>query len=177
VVANFAIIEQNAQKIKDEYLKLMQSAITNMAAKYSVLKTEVELLIQDISKLPVGLNDTALEKARTIALYAEQRTKTNVELGYDIKDKHSRFTYSEILSFIELFNSKKTDLEILKAGLIRTEPLKPESGKQPIPSIKTFTTQMPSSKLKVSAYKNWLSHEMQKIAGANDNDEVEIRNN
>ena len=177
VVKNFIVIQESAQKIKDEYFKLMQSAITNMAAKYSVIKSDAAALIAESATLPAGLNDTALEKVKTIARYAEQRTQTKVEIDFDIKDKHSRFTYSEILSFIDLFNSKKTDLEILKAGLIRIAPTKSVPGKQPISGIKTFTTKMPSSKLKVSDYKKWLGQEMQKIAGANDNDEVEIQNN
>lgn len=177
VVKNFTVIQQNAQKMKDEYFKLMQSTITEMSKKYSTLKTEADSVIADIASLPAGLNDSTLEKVKTIALYAEQRTQTKIEIDFDIKDKHSRFTYSEILSFIDLFNSRKTDLEILKAGLLRAEPAKPEPGKQTKPDVKTYTTRMPSPKLKVSAYKSWLGQEMQKIAGADDNDEIEIQNN
>ncbi|HCT84780.1 MAG TPA: BREX system P-loop protein BrxC [Candidatus Margulisbacteria bacterium] len=174
IVKNFAGIQQTAQKIKDEYYKLIEASVNEMADKYSVLKTEAEALIQEIVKLPTGLNDTALDKAKTISLYAQQRTQTKVDIDFDIKDKHSRFTYSEILSFIDLYNSKKTELEILKSGLIRTAPPKPEPGNQAIPSIKTFTTKMPSTRLKVSVYKSWLGQEMQKISGANDNDEIEL---
>jgi len=177
VVKDFSVIQQNAQKIKDEYIKLMQIAITEMAKRYSILKSEAAALIKEIAKLPANLNDTTLEKAKAIASYAEQRTQTKVEIDFDIKDKHSRFTYSELLSFIDLYNSKKTDLEILKASLIRIAPAKPETGKKPPPTIKTFTTKMPASKLKVSDYKKWLGQEMQKIAGADDNDEVDIQNN
>ena len=177
VVKNFARIQEIAQKIKDEYFNLMQSAIAGMASRYSGLKTDSEALLTEIETLPAGLNDSAIEKAKNIACYAEQRTQTKVEIDFEIKDKHSRFTYLEILSFIDLFNSKKTDLEILKAGLIRAQPAKAKPGKQTKVDIKTFTTKMPSSKLKVGAYKNWLGHEMQKIAGANDDDEIEIQNN
>ncbi|PZM83737.1 MAG: BREX system P-loop protein BrxC [Candidatus Margulisiibacteriota bacterium] len=174
VVNNYAGLQQCAQNIKDEYFKLIQCAVVDMAAKYTVLTTEAEAIIQEIAKLPVGLNDLALDKAKNISLYAQQRTQTKVDIDFDIKDKHSRFTYSEILSFIDLYNSKKTELEILKSGLIRTTPPKPEPGNQAIPSIKTFTTKMPSTRLKVSAYKSWLGQEMQKISSANDNDEIEL---
>ena len=175
VVKNFPEIQQGAQIIKDEYYHLMENAITNMASKYSELKNQAEALVVEIDTLPVGLNAQALENANSLIAYAQQRTQTQLEIDFDIKDKNSRFTYSEVLSFIELFNSKKTDLEILKANLIRIAPTQEEQSSQAESGIKTFSTKLPASRLKVSAYKNWLGQELQKIAGASDNDEVEIQ--
>jgi hypothetical protein len=177
VVKNFAAIQQTAQKIKDEYHKLFQEAAVNMAEKYSLLKSDSEGLIKEISLLPPGLNDTTLSKASDLLNYAIQRTQPKVEIDFDVKDKHSRFTYSEILSFIDLFNSKKTEQDILRAGLIKTAPTKPEPGQpaQPVKK-KAISTKMPSRKLKVSEYRLWLQQELQKLAGASDDDEIEISN-
>ena len=91
-----------------------------------------------------------------------------------MKEKRTRFTYSEILSFIDLHLSKKTELEIIKAGLVRTIPPKPAAGATAKPTTKTFTAQLPGKKVKVAAYRNWLHQELQKLAGAADNDEIEI---
>jgi len=177
VVKNFTSLQNLAQKIKDEYFSLMSLAAKNMSSKYIELKSDAENLLKEISTLPKGLNEEALTKVNSILYYAEQRTVSTVELEFDIKDKKTRFTYSEILSFIELFNRKKTDLEILKASLIRETPPKPEPGK-PVPdvTIRIFRSVLPSKKLKVSEYKKWLHQELQKLAGANDNDDVEINN-
>ena len=175
VVKNYSGIQQTVQKIKDDYFKLMQSAVTEMALKYSTLKNDAEAVILEIGKLPDGLNDSAFEKVNSILRYAEQRTQNKVDIDFDIKDKHSRFTYSEILSFIDLHTSKKTELEIIKAGLVKVEPGKREAGSLTGSTAKKYTTQMPSSSLKVSEYKKWLSQEMHKIAGADDNDDVEIK--
>lgn len=177
VVKNFATIQQTAQKIKDEYHKLFQSAATDMAEKYIQLKADAETLIKEINTLPAGLNDEALSKANAVFQYATQRTQSKVDLDYDVKDKHTRFTYSEVLSFIELFNGKKTDLEILNAGLIKAAPARPEPGKPDhVPTTKTFTSKLPAKRMKVSAYKQWLQQEFRKLAGASDNDEIEINN-
>lgn len=175
VVKNFAAVQQCAQKTKDEYFNLMQSAATEMATRYVKLKKDAEVLIKKIEALPKGLNDEALMKSNSILQYAAQRTQTKVDLDFDIKDKNTRFTYSEMLSFIELYNRKKTDLEIIEAGLIKVEPPKPEPGKPDAPPVnKKFTSKLPAKKLTVSAYKLWLQQELQKLAGANDNDEMEL---
>ena len=176
VVKNLASIQQTAQKIKDEYFELMQNAARDMAEKYTQLKIDAEKLIKEISRFPARLNDDALSKSKTISQYADQRIQAKVEIDYEVKDKHSRFTYSEMLSFIELYQGKKTDLEILKSGLIKEAPPKSKLGKSdPAPIIKPLTTNLPPQKLKVSEYKQWLHQELHKLAGASDNDEIEIK--
>lgn len=175
VIKNLASIQQTAQKIKDQYFELMQNAARDMAEKYTQLKIDAEKLIKEISRFPARLNDEALSKSKTILQYADQRIQAKVEIDYEVKDKHSRFTYSEMLSFSELYQGKKTDLEILKAGLIKEAPPKSKLGKSdPAPIIKSFTN-LPPQKLKVSEYKQWLHQELHKLAGASDNDEIEIK--
>jgi hypothetical protein len=175
VVKNFAAIQQVAQKIKDEYFNLMQVAATDMAGKYTKLKTDAEVLIKEIDSLPAGLNESALYIVNGILQFAEQRTRPDIDLGFDVKDKNTRFTYSEMLSFIELYDSKKANLENLRAGLVRIAPpiIKPGSP-PPEPTIKSFTTRIPSRKLKLGEYKQWLRQELQKWASAGDNDDIEI---
>ncbi|MBF0120841.1 MAG: BREX system P-loop protein BrxC [Desulfobacterales bacterium] len=174
IVKNFSAIQNKAQQIKDKYFNLMQNAAFDMSEKYSQLKLDAEAVIKEIHALPAGLNDEALNKVNLLLQFASQRTQTKIELDYDVKDKNSRFTYSEILSYIDLFNSKKTDLEILRSSLIKTEPAK-EDEEQPVSEeTKIFITHFPAKKLKIVEYKRWLRHELQKIAGARENDEIEV---
>ena len=177
IVKNFGAIQQTVQKIKDEYFKLMKNAAEDMAGKYSRLKTDAEKLIAEISLLPDGLNEQAKNKADALAQFAEQRTKSNVALDWDVKDKETKFTYSEMLSFIDLFNSKKTEVDILKASLIReTSPVIRTDNGENKPQIQTIQTRLPGTKVKVGEYRQWLHGELQKIAGANETDEIEINN-
>jgi hypothetical protein len=155
----------------------MQDAATKMAEKYTKLKADTEGVLSDIKTLPLGLNDTALNQAKGILQYATQRTHATVELAYDVKDKNTRFTYSEILSFIDLFNTKKTDILVLSANLIRIAPPKPDPAK-PTPTTpaaattRTYTSNLPNKKLKVKAYKQWLQQELQKLASADNDDDI-----
>ena len=144
------------------------------AAKYTEIDALATELIKEIETLPAGLNTVASSKATALNQYAKQRTLSAITIDFDVKDKQSRFTYSEVLSFIELYRSKKTEIEIIKAGLIKQVSKKDEENKDEKNTKKTYTTKRPKNLLQVSEYKTWLTQELQKIAGANDTDEIKI---
>lgn len=176
VVNNFKSLQDNVQKIKDAYFNLMQEAAKYMAANYTQIQKDAKKLIKKINALPTGLNDEAINKVNNILQYATQRTSSNVDIEYDVKDKQTRFTYSEMLSYIQLFNSKKTELEIIESGLIKTAPSKPEKGAKEKSAKNIYKSTIPGKILKVSEYKSWLLNELQKISGASADDEIEIDN-
>ena len=174
VIKNFASLQQSAQKTKDEYHQLFSAAMKDAAAKYTEIEVLAVNLINVIETLPIGLNDLALSKVSALKQYARQRTNATVTIDFDVKDKQSRFTYSEVLSFIDLYPSKKAEVEIAKAGLIKTKAPEPPPGTPPTPTVKKYAVKIPSAKMKVSEYKVWLKSELQKLATAADNDEIEI---
>lgn len=176
VVRNFKLLQETVQKIKDAYFQLMQSAATDMASKYTLLKSDAETLATEIGTLPPGLNEESTAKAKNMLQYASQRTSAVIDIEYEVKDKHTRFTYSEMLSFIQLFNSYKTDLEIIRSGIIRTALPAPTPGVPTQPTRKTYSSKLPGKKVKVGVYKIWLQNELQKISGAAEDDEIEINN-
>lgn len=174
VIKNFDVLQQSAQKTKDEYHQLFSAAMQDCATKYTEIDTLANELIKEIESLPSGLNQVALAKANSLNQYAQQRTSATIAIDFDVKDKHSRFTYSEVLSFIDLYSSKKTEIEILRAGLIKEKAPEPQPGTPPTPTVKKYAVKMPNTKMKVSEYKHWLQGELQKLASASDNDEIEI---
>lgn len=176
VVKNFGQLQTAIQKVKDAYFKLMETAAKDMSEKYSALKSEAEKLSAEIDGLPKGLNDVAALKASSILQYATQRTSAEVKIDYDIKDQTTRFTYSELLSFLELHGTKRTDLQIIRSGLVKTTTEKPMPGAPEKPQTKTYTAKLPGKKIKVLDYRAWLQQELQKLAGASDSDEIEISN-
>jgi hypothetical protein len=143
-----------------------------MSAKYLQLHANALALVHEIEVLPAGLNVEALNKTNNIQLYAEQRTSDELDIDFDIKDKKTKFTYSEMLSYIDLYDSKKTELEIIRSSLIKKAPPATPPGAPPPP--KTYTAQLPGKKLKISAFKLWLRQELQKLSAASDNDDIEI---
>lgn len=174
IVKNFGTIQQNVQKIKDAYFSLLKAAAEEMANKYSQLRIDADKLLAEISLLPVGLNDSALNEANEISQYAQQRSKSNVSIDWDVKDKESKFTYSEMLSFIELYNGKKTRIEILRSSLVHEVPQVQVSNNEPVSKIQVIQTKLPWRKAKVGDYREWLKKELAKLANANPDDEIEI---
>ena len=174
VIKNFASLQQASQNTKDNYHQLFSAAMKDCAAKYTDIDTLASGLVKEIDSLPEGLNDVALSKASALTQYAKQRTSAAVTIDFDVKDKQSRFTYSEVLSFIELYSSKKTEVEILRSGLVRKKAPEPKPDTPPTPTVKKYAVKMPNTKIKVAEYKTWLHGELQKLASASDNDEIEI---
>jgi hypothetical protein len=174
VIKNYATVQQAAQKTKDEYHQLFSAAMQDCATKYTEIDTLATELIKEIESLPSGLNPVALFKANSLNQYAQQRTAASIAIDFDVKDKHSRFTYSEVLSFIDLYPSKKAEIGITKASLIKIKPPVPVPGTPPQPKVKKYAVKMPDTNMKVLEYKTWLQGELQKLASASDNDEIEI---
>ena len=171
---NFVSLQTSAQKTKDEYHNLFSTAMKECASQYTELESLSKNLLSEIATLPEGLNTEADRKANAHLQFAVQRKENKVELDFDVKDKKSRFTYSEVLSFIELFPSKKIDISILQAGLIKVKPPEPKEDDPKDPKPKKFSVKIPVQKTKVRDYKTWLQTELQKLASASDEDEVEF---
>jgi hypothetical protein len=142
--------------------------------KYGEIQQSLEKLSEEIAKLPNGLNDANIEKVLVLKQYAEQRIHSTVSIDYDVKDKQSRFTYSEVLSFIELSQSKKNDIDIIKSSLVREKAPEKAPGSESTPTPVIYAVRVPANKTKVKEYKEWLKAELQKMASASDNDEIEI---
>ncbi len=174
IAKNYSKLQETAQSIKDDYYILMSGAAGLMSSKYLQLKEEADKLATKILEMPEALkalNKDTLSKVTSLSNYAGHRTKSSVSIEYDVKDKTTRFTWSEMLSFIELYPTKQAELNNLSSGLVMTMP---DSNIPPSPVIKTIATRLPGRRVKVSQYRSWLQAEIQKIAGASENDEVEI---
>ncbi len=140
-------------------------------------------MIKEINSLPADLNKQALADAEAMLQYASQRTQNFILLDFDVKDKQSRFTYSEVLSYIELYDIKSNELAIIQTGLIREAPITEQTatdtainqGSEAFPlAPKRIISSLPGKVVKVANYRNWLKQELKKIAPLSDNDEIEI---
>ncbi len=176
--SNYGAIQGKAQKIKDAYHKLFSDAMLACATKYTAIELKAQDLLSEIASLPEGLNLVAAQEVDSQKSYATLRKNEKVDLDFDVQDKSSKFSYSEVLSFVELADNKSAQLDILKASLIRVKPApappSPGPTPAPIPQPKKFAAKLPGKHLKVAAYKTWLTSELQKLASASDNDDVEI---
>lgn len=178
LVKEYGSLQSLTQKIKDEYHQLFQEAAIECKANYQPVLELAQAVFDKINNLPAGLNTNALYQTNQLISFAEQRLLGDIELDTEVKDKRSKFTYSEVLSFIELAAGKKTQLEIIQAGL-KTEEPKPVEAKEAVEvtkTKKTYSSKIPSKKMRVVEYKSWLQKELYKVSNADDEDEIELEN-
>ncbi len=174
---NFAQLQQTAQKVKDQYHALFQEAARQSSERYKVISELTEKLKDKIQTLPIGLNSESEYALSKIESYASNRILPEIELGFDVKEIKSKFTYSEILSFIELASQKKTDLEVIEAGL-KTQAPEPTIASESVVTVpvqkKKISSKLPSKSMKIKEYKSWLKSELYKVSNASDEDEIEL---
>lgn len=186
ITKSFAMIQQLAQEIKDSYHKKYKSVVDQNANEFKKLEEKANQIILDIEALPNSLNAENLSKAKNIQFFAKQRAVNEIDLKDSITNSKSGFSYSEYLTSVSLVNQYNIDLDIYKASIITAVPPitplpvdpQPNGGrKEPIPNppvIRTIKTKAPHKNLSVSEYKNWLTTELQKLANAQPEDQIEI---
>lgn len=185
ITKNFVHLQQLAQDIKDKYHSKFKILVEQNALNFKRIQDKANQIILDIEALPNSLNANALTQTKNIQRFAVQRAINNVALDFSISDAKSGFSYSEYFTSVSLINQNDTELEIIKASLISTipqvEPVEQSETKgvstvqEPLkPMIRTISARIPSKNLTVSAYKLWLTSELQKVANAQPDDEIEI---
>lgn len=176
IVKHYKELQNTAQQIKDEYFRMFSNAAARSAEKYRQLQIEAENLLSEIKTLPQKENEQALAEAKSLLSYAKHRTSSEISIGFDVKDKQTRFTYSEVLSFIDLYDTKRTGLDVIRAGLIKESLVKPTPTSDGVkPQTKKYSATIPGGVIKVAEYKTWLKKELNKLASAKDSDEVEFK--
>ena len=170
-----------------EYLKQLDAQIT--ATEFFALPLDRSL---DIEALPNNQNAGILQKVKQHLQFAAQRAVTELDLEFSIVNKKSGFSYSEYATATALINQIDVDLDIQKASIVTVVPESTPSSttegeiQSEIPSgvaqeparpvIRKIKAQLPAKNLTVIAYKEWLTKELQKVANANADDEIEFEN-
>jgi len=170
IVDNYKNILDIAQKLKDEYFSLMKTENENMAKGHGDLKEKAEALINEIAQYPQELNTDTRIKAENILKYADQRISKKVDLGKSIQCKNSKMSLSEIQNSIALMPSKRTELTLIQAGIVKektaTGLMKPK-----VPRKISITI---SKKMTVKAFRDILTAQLQKLSGFDEDEMVEI---
>lgn len=184
----FPQLQQLAQEIKDKYHSKFKALIDQNSIEFKKLQTKAEAIKLDIEALPNNQNAGILQKIKQHLQFASQRAVTDLDLEFSIVNKKSGFSYSEYATATALINQKDVDLDIQKASVVTAVPEptpKPTTDgeapsgvvQEPVkPVIRKIKAQLPAKNLTVVAYKEWLTKELQKVANAKPDDEIEFEN-
>jgi hypothetical protein len=181
----FPQLQQLAQEIKDKYHSKFKALIEQYAIEFKKLQTKAEAIKLDIEALPNNQNAGILQKVNQYLQFASQRAVTDLDLEFSIVNRKSGFSYSEYATATALINQIDVDLDIQKASIVtvvpQPTPATTPEGESPTkstqePVIRKIKAQLPAKNLTVIAYKEWLTKELQKVANAKPDDEIEFEN-
>ena len=172
IVSNITKLEQLAQTIKDAYFKLMKDSAAVMTSNYQSLKSKVDIAFSALKKYPLELNVQNEKKLQDLKLYADSRIVKDLKLEYSIECQNCHFTLSEIMNYIELAPSKDADLMMIQNSFVQEAPKPEESGKPKEP--KKVRLNITNKVMTVKEYRVLLSNQLKLLAGAGDDEQVEI---
>jgi hypothetical protein len=188
MVKNYAAIQQQAQKIKDAYYQLVNSASQKLTIQCEGLLSKTSKVLNELNtNYPKELNIHNASKLSVIKKYCQDRVLTEPELGFTISCKNSGFSLSEVLTSTELVPSKENDLLIIENSFVSEPPPKPEptpapepKGGKPAPkplqpkAPRKLKLSIPSGDITVQEYKNILTSQLRALASAQPDEIIEL---
>ena len=186
ITKNFVILQQLAQDIKDKYHLKFKKLVEQNAGSFKRLEDKAIQIIIEIEALANNANTAILSQVKNIKRFAEQRAMNEVALDYSIINSKSGFSYSEYFTFVSLIKTQDTELDICKSSMItivpQPFPVSNHTDEQDMPivaeptkpMVRTINSKVPGRNISVSQYKQWLTTELQKVANAQPEDQIEI---
>lgn len=182
VIENFAEIQNAAQTLKDNYFELMSSNAQTMSDSFGKLQSEVKLVQSDLAaNYPADLNIQSASKLASLLSYCSGKIINGVRLEYHIECQDSKFSLSDIINYIALAPSKETELEIIKASLIKVAPPVMPAPSAALPGQPSVPKQPKKMRLAISKkvmtageYRKLLAAQLQGMAGMDNDDEIEL---
>ena len=187
LMKKYAEMQKLFQQIHDEYFKKYVEAATIMTAKYTTLKDNANVLLNEINALEFEGNAVAKRRVESLIVYADGRICVKPKITISIKEDTTKLTYSEVLSANEMIGQKETELSILDAQLLRTKPEVPQSDTVPQNEnnnnpeediteekniVTTIRRSLPNTDILISEYRTWLLSELKAVSTMNDEDKV-----
>ena len=183
VVEGYKEILAEGQKLKDFYHTLMVEANKTASEANRELLAAATALITEINSYPETLNPDLLQQVQSIKEYAEKRINKEVKLDYTIKCASCHFSLSEMMTCTALAPQKLAELEVAAMSIVKEAPPAPEPVEEskseeasPIPppkALKRLSLKIARTTT-VGAFKQMLQLQLQKVAGMQESDQIEI---
>jgi hypothetical protein len=183
-VNNYSAILAQCQKVKDLYYNHMKQLAGQMSNGYCELLSKLQAVRAEADKYPQGWNNTLYKKIDEKELVCKKYITTRIELkDYQIRCSLCHLQLRDIDSAIKMLPQMEVDIDVMTTEVNIADPNpqqvpNPQQGTpQPMPQPKTqpkerkLRNQLPTGKLSVAEYKQWLK---QQLAMVNQFDSADI---
>lgn len=183
-VNNYSAILAQCQKVKDLYYNHMKQLAGQMSNGYCELLSKLQAVRAEADKYPQGWNNTLYKKIDEKELVCKKYITARIELkDYQIRCSLCHLQLRDIDSAIKMLPQIEVDIDVMTTEVNIADPNpqqvpKPQQGTpQPMPQPKPqpkerkLRNQLPTGKLSVAEYKQWLK---QQLAMVNQFDSADI---
>ena len=180
MVKNYGSLEQQVQIVKDSYFKLIKNAAARMSHEYQLLRGKVDAALKTLQEYPAEPNEQNRKKLNELKRYCSNRIIKEPLLEFSISCKKCGYSLSDILNYSALYPTKENELLILQSSFIKETPGPDQekggtTGQPPQPKEpRKVHFELNSKVMTVKEYKELLTAQLNYLAAANPDEEIEL---
>lgn len=177
-VRNFAMMHKEYQNVKDLYYKYMEQRSEQMTQGYAALHARVEAVKAEADKYPREWNASLYQKIDDKLNTCKKFTVDKLDIpDYEIRCQRSGLQLRDITNAISLLPSLETEVDVMETEINSSDPKPqpqpqpqpqphpksgndPEPSHQPQPTERKLRSQLPTGRLSVEQYRQWLKQQL-----------------
>ena len=169
-VHNYQQMQQVFQQVRDLYYQYMQQFAEQMTQGYCELDGKLEQVRKKTEEYPKEWNSSLIAKLDDKQKTCRRYAVTKIELkGYDIRCRRCHLQLRDIDNAIKMLPQLHTEADVFDTEIKTTAPTPPQPPTpspdpqpqpQPQPTVRKLRSQLPTGKLSVADYRNWLKQQL-----------------
>lgn len=191
IVANAHKMSQITQQVKDLYFALMKHYAEEMSISYTDLHGKLDALQERISAYPEAWNKRLLNQIAGIKKTCVKNQVPQVVLnGFSTKCAKSGLMLRDMIYAISQVGALETSLAVMETEIVTTDPTPQPTPKkkeqpdvpdtkdepQPQPKVRSMKQKMPSGRLSVGEYRQWLKQQLTLLNSFDADDSLDFDN-
>jgi hypothetical protein len=172
-VHNYAKMKDKFQEVKDLYYQYMSQEAERMTLEYGSLQGRIDTIKQKASQYPSEWNKRLFDKLKQKEDVCRKYINSTIELkGYEIRCSKCHLQLRDIVGAINMLPQQNVDVDVMETEICTSDPT-PKPQPQPIPGTPTpqpapkpqpkerkLRNQLPTGRLSVAQYKQWLKQQL-----------------
>ncbi|MCF0219894.1 MAG: BREX system P-loop protein BrxC [Muribaculaceae bacterium] len=189
IVANAAAMAEITQKVKDHYYQLMKHQAEEMTNGYTGLQAKIDELKSQLDAYPHDWNKQLYNKIDALQALCKRNIVSQIVLnGYNTKCAKCNMQLRDMVYQSGQLSAYLTNLAVWETEIVKSDPTpqptpqlspgNPQPQPQPKPQsvVRSMKQKMPSGKLTVEEYRQWLKKQLAMVNGFGANDSLDFDN-
>jgi hypothetical protein len=185
VVSNFQKIQELEQKTRDIYYQLFKGEADRVTELYTNLRTKAEEVKLQLDAYPREWNTRLYD---TIAQFDNICRRYQVSMidirQYEIRCRKSGLQLRDLVYAENMAPQREQETLIWQTEIVKTapepkpqpKPGEPKPQPKPQPKTRNMRSYMPSGKMSVAQYRQWLTNQLSMLQGFGTSDELDFNN-